>query len=882
MKGHDYFRRKIQELETEAPIEKSDFYREYTEFIINKMNTLKTVDSEGKATDVTAFFANPERAIAKIKEDRNLVLPVVTVAIDDIGEDSDRRRTATNIEIESRWDAAKNRAIRVVSKVPKPINVSFTINVWAKYVEDMNQVIENILMMFNPSLNFKTSKSEITKAFIDRVSDTSVMSAGDREDRVVRKSITVTAEAYITYPKYQITSTGKLETLTVDFETAGIMAQTVDSFEEKGIPPEEIEIPDDGTLFTEYKDQTMIMSDGFTMLFNVMIPKNMPSQVPIVIGTPGTGQYRGSTAYTIEEDFMYTKELEDTTYHMPLHLLKNDYAVASYDVRGQSTPWAPGAGGGGLESSLFHEDNLIEDPANPGSMIPWTEFGSESMAVRELLDVFEFKDYVTDSARPWAADIDPTKVGHTGGSLGGMTGSAAAAYSGKTVPITAIEYSQDGFADKGAASYGFNTDWGYTAGDTFSTFQAVTMESFVANFDLFELGDPPTRFAFLTGPIRLFDLTTMAPRQLDDIEAGMRNDSLRDFRLAATARVPYHTEYTTATVPLHCVFSYDDRQRSIDMILGVLDTYGGPNHLIATTGNHKSPKVHNAMVKNVDSSINWFEKYLKGKNVTVPTVYEYMITPSDPVDYKDLNHQRMFTSIAPEPGGNLHTDTSSFVLEKPTTGDRELIAGDPTTITTTTATDDLDFDISTTAENLNLSSTSDFVDYVISKRGGSRVTGIDMLKNFYANVNEFTFLSEPLTEDLFLFGAVSATFNIDLDTSGHFSYDIIDVSSNPDNPLITSERVVTMGFQAFDDPFTSNTVTMAARFQSYIFEAGTQIGIKLKNHSFFEPPVGAEMKKEFTLAVCPYFTPSTITFNYDNAKCYFTLPVRRSPDTNPI
>ena len=230
MKGYDYFRKKIQELEIEAPIEKTDFYRDYTEFIIRKMGTISTVNDEGEAVKANAFFANPERAIAKIKEDRNLVLPLISVAIDDISEDADRRRTSTNIDIETRWDTGSNRAIRVVSKVPKPINLSFTVNVWAKYVEDMNQVVESIMLMFNPSLNFKTSKSNVTKAFIDRVSDTSVMSAGDREDRVVRKAITVRAEAYITYPKYQVTSTGKIEALNTEWDVSGTVgAPTLDN-----------------------------------------------------------------------------------------------------------------------------------------------------------------------------------------------------------------------------------------------------------------------------------------------------------------------------------------------------------------------------------------------------------------------------------------------------------------------------------------------------------------------------------------------------------------------------------------------------------------------------------------------------------------------------
>jgi hypothetical protein len=218
MRGLDYFRKKIQELELIAPVDKSDFYREYTKFILDKMKTLKYTDSEGKAIEVTAFFANPERAIAKIKEDRTLVLPLISVSIDDIDEDTDRRRTATNIEISTMWDVKERRAKRVIAKAAKPINLSFTINVWAKYREELNQLVEKIMLMFNPSLDFKTSNSTNTKAFIEQVTDNSVATAADREDRVLRKMIVITAEAYLTNPKYLITNTGEVEFLGTDVE----------------------------------------------------------------------------------------------------------------------------------------------------------------------------------------------------------------------------------------------------------------------------------------------------------------------------------------------------------------------------------------------------------------------------------------------------------------------------------------------------------------------------------------------------------------------------------------------------------------------------------------------------------------------------------------
>ena len=218
MRGLDYFRQKIQELELKAPAEKSNFYREYTKFLINKMSTVKFIDSEDKPQEITTFFANPERAIAKIHEDRNITLPVLTVSIDDIDEDTDRRRTSNNLEISTIWDKETQRALRVISKASKPINLSFSINIWAKYVEDINQIVENIMLMFNPSLDFKTTNSTNTKAFIEQITDNSVASAPDKEDRVIRKMIVLTAEAYLSYPKYLVTSTGEIEKYDIDIK----------------------------------------------------------------------------------------------------------------------------------------------------------------------------------------------------------------------------------------------------------------------------------------------------------------------------------------------------------------------------------------------------------------------------------------------------------------------------------------------------------------------------------------------------------------------------------------------------------------------------------------------------------------------------------------
>ena len=255
MRGYDYFRKKIQELELKAPATKSNFYREHTDFLLKKMKTVEFVDSENKAVKPTVFFANPERAIAKMKEDRNLTLPVITVAIGDIDEDLDRRRSNFNLDINTIWDPKKRVARRIVSTVPKAVNISFSINVWAKYIEDVNQLVENILLLFNPSMDITTSRSNNSKAFISQVTDNSVVTVADKTDRVVRKLIVVSVESYLPHRKYLVTSNGALELLGLDYEFIGDGPSNVQALQGAGII-------DDGTEqgISSYRSETSASS----------------------------------------------------------------------------------------------------------------------------------------------------------------------------------------------------------------------------------------------------------------------------------------------------------------------------------------------------------------------------------------------------------------------------------------------------------------------------------------------------------------------------------------------------------------------------------------------------------------------------------------------
>ena len=191
-------------------------YKETLRSLIHEFGNLGYIDAEGNFTDVKCFHANPERTIAKLYQDNNIILPVVTVGQTKIDDDPTRRKYKPIIIASKFYNEETARAERVISFVDRPVNISYGVSIWAKYMEDMDQLAEQVRLKFNPSLFFITPYSKDTKAFLTDEANNSDVTAGDREDRLIRKTFTVSVETYIPSPKFRYTSTGKIEELGVD------------------------------------------------------------------------------------------------------------------------------------------------------------------------------------------------------------------------------------------------------------------------------------------------------------------------------------------------------------------------------------------------------------------------------------------------------------------------------------------------------------------------------------------------------------------------------------------------------------------------------------------------------------------------------------------
>jgi len=220
-------------------------YKETLRFMLATFSGLKIIDPQGEVISVPCINANPERTVAKLYQDNNIILPVITVGQITTTDNDERRRPYDLLVNESYWDKQRRRAFRVISFAPRAVNITYDINIWTKYSEDMDQLAEQIRLVFSPDLKVVTKYTNSTAAFITDETNDSVLVVGDREDRIIRRKFEIVVEGYIPYPKYLITSTGEITEFNSEF---GIVTNEKVSLDGSSISSKDINSTEVGTF----------------------------------------------------------------------------------------------------------------------------------------------------------------------------------------------------------------------------------------------------------------------------------------------------------------------------------------------------------------------------------------------------------------------------------------------------------------------------------------------------------------------------------------------------------------------------------------------------------------------------------------------------------
>ena len=140
-------------------------YKESLRSMLHIFGNLYYIDGNTNRVKVKCSHGNPERIAGRLKADNTLILPMITIVETETESDSNRMRYQ-NIVSESVYDSDKRRATRVLSLPPRPVNITYDVNIWCKYKADMDMLRSSIFSLFSPDLNIETQFSVHNKAFI--------------------------------------------------------------------------------------------------------------------------------------------------------------------------------------------------------------------------------------------------------------------------------------------------------------------------------------------------------------------------------------------------------------------------------------------------------------------------------------------------------------------------------------------------------------------------------------------------------------------------------------------------------------------------------------------------------------------------------------------
>jgi len=191
----------------------SEVYKKILSNLITRFSSLVYRDDQDEIKKISCWHGNAERVIAKLKQESNIILPVISVYREKDELDQDRLRNNSMLVHETYIDKIKNRAVRVVSLSQSPTNITYKISVWAKYNQDLDQICEQIRRFFNPDILVETSDNTQAVAFLEEEATTTEVSNPDGQDRVLRRTFMITVETYIPNPKFMITNTGEIESI---------------------------------------------------------------------------------------------------------------------------------------------------------------------------------------------------------------------------------------------------------------------------------------------------------------------------------------------------------------------------------------------------------------------------------------------------------------------------------------------------------------------------------------------------------------------------------------------------------------------------------------------------------------------------------------------
>lgn len=230
------------------------------EAMVDLFRGVVVLDPDGKAHPVPVVWATQERAVMalvgeNVEQEGTVVnrvrLPAMAIYASGYNFNQGRyvyhraRDYATGVRADGapsfRREAGDQRAVATtVFGVSRgiPVDVSYTLYVWSMFVEDMNQILEQVITKFSPMAYIRVRGVGLEIGVkLDSIANNIDVEPGDKNLRVVKFELNMTAETFIPQPidrKKTVLSTRTeiLDGLTEE-ESTRVLSMVEESFKEE-------------------------------------------------------------------------------------------------------------------------------------------------------------------------------------------------------------------------------------------------------------------------------------------------------------------------------------------------------------------------------------------------------------------------------------------------------------------------------------------------------------------------------------------------------------------------------------------------------------------------------------------------------------------------
>lgn len=190
------------------------------EAIVDLFSNVVVIDEDGKAHKVPIIWGTQERAVAwmlqdNVRKDGSLVVERIRLpmlAVYSSGMEFDQTRYTYHKALDfMRTRPDKKPGLHAKEKYERdtvfgvargiPVNKTYNLIAWTMYMEDIDQILEQILLKFSPvayirvrGVNWETVVS------LDSIANNVDYEPGDQNQRIIKFEFNLTARAYIPQP----------------------------------------------------------------------------------------------------------------------------------------------------------------------------------------------------------------------------------------------------------------------------------------------------------------------------------------------------------------------------------------------------------------------------------------------------------------------------------------------------------------------------------------------------------------------------------------------------------------------------------------------------------------------------------------------------------